>query len=231
MFRKRSDQKELLDQDFIPVSDLYRNLYELHVINKYLGGYRISTNALSNIMSEGKSFTIVDIGSGGGDTLRQMYLWAKKNMFTVSCFGIDLKEDCINYSNKHHNDMPLVYIQDDYRNVSRHLDNVDIIHASLFCHHLSNDQIVELIDFCIEKGTHLVVNDLHRNPLAYYSIKWLTSLFSKSYLVKNDAPLSVLRGFSKVEWMELLSKSRAKKYSVRWKWAFRYQIIVFPHEK
>lgn len=231
MFEQRSDRKELLDQENIPTEDLYRNLYELHVINRDLGGYRISTNALSKIIKSKGNYTIVDIGSGGGDTLRQMYEWAKKNECKVNCYGIDLKEDCIKYSNENHKDLPLVFIQDDYRNVSKYIADVDIIHASLFCHHLSDDQIVDLIDFCIEKGVHLVVNDLHRNSIAYYSIKLLTALFSKSYLVKNDAPLSVLRGFSKSEWIKLLSNSKAKHYSVKWKWAFRHQIIVWPNEK
>ena len=75
-----------------------------------------------------------------------------------------------------------------------------------------------------EKG--FFIADLHRHPLAYYSIKWLTGLFSKSYLVKNDAPLSVLRGFSRKEWESLLTKAGIKNYSIRWKWAFRWLIIV-----
>ena len=75
-----------------------------------------------------------------------------------------------------------------------------------------------------EKG--FFIADLHRHPLAYYSIKLLTGLFSKSYLVKNDAPLSVLRGFSRKEWEALLAQPGIKNYSIRWKWAFRWLIIV-----
>jgi hypothetical protein len=70
------------------------------------------------------------------------------------------------------------------------------------------------------------INDLHRNPFAYYSISWLTKIFSKSYLVKNDAPLSVLRGFKRKEWKSLLAKSEIWNYSLQWKWAFRWLIIV-----
>jgi hypothetical protein len=55
----------------------------------------------------------------------------------------------------------------------------------------------------------------------------LTRLFSKSYLVKNDAPLSVLRGFTKKEWLKYLKKAGATHYAVKWKWAFRHQIIVY----
>ena len=70
------------------------------------------------------------------------------------------------------------------------------------------------------------INDLHRHPFAYYSIRILTSLFSKSYLVKNDAPLSVLRGFKKKELSALLDKAGISNYTIQWKWAFRWLVIV-----
>jgi hypothetical protein len=73
----------------------------------------------------------------------------------------------------------------------------------------------------------VIINDLHRHPLAYYSIKWITRLFSGSYLVKNDAPLSVLRAFRKPELEEILDKCNIKKYALRWQWAFRWQLIMY----
>ena len=54
----------------------------------------------------------------------------------------------------------------------------------------------------------------------------LTRLFSRSYLVKHDAPLSVLRGFKKKELEELLNKAGILNYTIHWKWAFRWLVIV-----
>lgn len=70
------------------------------------------------------------------------------------------------------------------------------------------------------------INDLHRHQIAYHFIKFVTKLFSKSYLVKNDGPLSVLRAFKKNEWVDILNKSGIKNYTIQWKWAFRLLIIV-----
>jgi len=70
------------------------------------------------------------------------------------------------------------------------------------------------------------INDLHRHPLAYYSIKFLTSIFSRSKLVKNDAPLSVARGFKRKDWVWLMNESGLKAGLIQWKWAFRYLIIA-----
>jgi hypothetical protein len=57
-------------------------------------------------------------------------------------------------------------------------------------------------------------------------IKWLTQLFSSSYLVKNDAPLSVSRGFTREDWTNLLKQANITTYSCEWKWAFRWLITV-----
>ena len=70
-----------------------------------------------------------------------------------------------------------------------------------------------------------IINDLQRHWFAYYSIKFLTRLLNGSTLVKNDAPLSVLRGFRKEELNVLLESASVKQYSIKWEWAFRYLIV------
>jgi 2-polyprenyl-3-methyl-5-hydroxy-6-metoxy-1,4-benzoquinol methylase len=227
MFRFRSNEKELLDQEEIPPADLYRNLQELDFINHWLGGYNISFAALKKVLKKNRRYTIVDIGCGGGDTLKRISNWNKAAGFDLELYGVDIKPVCIEYASKNLRSKPVTLICDDYRNVFDHLAHADIIHACLFCHHLTEQQMIDLVVFALNHKAILVVNDLERNPLAYYSIKWLTRLFSKSYLVRNDAPLSVLRGFKKTEWLDILQKAGAQKYSIRNKWAFRHEVIVY----
>jgi 2-polyprenyl-3-methyl-5-hydroxy-6-metoxy-1,4-benzoquinol methylase len=231
MFKQRSNKKELLDAENIPEKDLFVNLKELHIINKYLGGYQISKKALKTILNKNKTYSILDIGSGGGDTLKEIYKWGKVNKYNLSLFGLDLKQSCIKYSENNNPINEIQFICDDYLNINTHLKEVNIIHACLFCHHLSEKEIIDLIQFAELNNSILVINDLERNPFAYYSIKFITQLFSNSYLVKNDAPLSVLRGFKRKEWNSILEKSGNKSYSLKYKWAFRYELIIYPNER
>jgi 2-polyprenyl-3-methyl-5-hydroxy-6-metoxy-1,4-benzoquinol methylase len=230
MFKQRSDKKELLDAENIPEKDLFINLKELHIINKYLGGYQISKNALKSILDKNNTYSILDIGSGGGDTLKEIFKWGNKNKYNLNLYGLDLKQSCINYSLINSPINEIQFICDDYLNINTHLKEVNIIHACLFCHHLSEREIIDLIQFAQLNNSILVINDLERNPFAYYSIKFLTQLFSNSYLVKNDAPLSVLRGFKRKEWISILEKSGNKSFSLKYKWAFRYELIIYPNE-
>ena len=102
----------------------------------------------------------------------------------------------------------------------------DIIFSSLFCHHFTDEALAFQLKWMTEnteKG--FFINDLQRHWLAYYLIKILTNLFSNSYLVKNDACLSVARGFIKSDWKNIFSKSGIENYKISWKWAFRYLIV------
>jgi len=225
MFRNRSYQKELLDERDIPSEDLYQNLKELNIINRFLGGYRMTFNALQKVLDKETPVVLVDIGSGGGDTLRHIQKWNKRRGFKLNLYGIDQKQVCIDYS-REKNNSEITFICDDYKNVFNHVSRVHILHACLFCHHLSEAEIIDLIGFCRENNTTVIINDLERNAFAYYAIKVLTFVLSKSYLVKNDAPLSVLRGFKIKEWEHILKQANATKYSILYKWAFRHEIIV-----
>lgn len=229
MFKERSNKKELLDADFIPEQDLYQNLRELDVINALLGGYKMTFDALKKVLKKDTQYTLVDIGCGGGDTLKRIYNWNIKQKFNLNLFGIDLKQTCVSYALGVNPNSQLTFICDDYKNIYKHLSKVDVIHACLFCHHLSNEEIVELIKFAQANKSTLIINDLERNAVAHYSIKLLTKLFSKSYLVKNDAPLSVLRGFKKTEWKNIIQQSGAKNFSIKYKWAFRHQVIIYAN--
>jgi len=231
MFKQRSYQKELLDEVDIPKELLYQNLKELEFINKYLGGHSISLNGLKEIVNGSKRYNIIDIGCGGGDSLKAIAKWSKKRNYQLHLTGIDLKQDCIIYAqNNCKNYDEISFRCDDFRTAFSEKEQIDIVHASLFCHHFTESEIVEFIKLCSDNKAIFLINDLERNPIAYYSIKLLTSLFSKSSLIKNDAPLSVSRGFKKKEWITLLQKAGIKKYTVKNRWAFRHLIIAYPNE-
>jgi hypothetical protein len=72
----------------------------------------------------------------------------------------------------------------------------------------------------------VIINDLHRSRIAYYSIKALTLMFSRSYLVKYDAPLSVARSLTRKEWKQILKTANISRYSIRWRWAWRWEIVI-----
>jgi 2-polyprenyl-3-methyl-5-hydroxy-6-metoxy-1,4-benzoquinol methylase len=223
----RSSQKELLDADDIPFADIKKNMQELDTINRLLGGHAISTKGLSSLRNvRNGNISVCEIGCGGGDNLAAIYRYCSRKNISVHLTGIDIKQECIDYAAERNTSLPARWICSDYRLQNFTDESPDIIFSSLFCHHFTHEELVHMIAWMRDNcRVGFFINDLQRNVLAYYSIKWLTKIFSRSYLVKNDAPLSVSRGFTRKEWQSIFAEAGMNNYRIQWKWAFRYLIV------
>ncbi|HEY0679086.1 MAG TPA: methyltransferase domain-containing protein [Chitinophagaceae bacterium] len=233
-FSKRSYKPELLDASDIPFADIKRNMEELNVINTWLGGHAITISGVKKILDQFengkadalKNPVICEIGCGGGDNLRAISKWLKDKNIRASYIGIDINPHCIQIANTNTTMDEAVWLCSDYREVTFN-NKPDIIFSSLFCHHFTDEELTGMFKWMNDNaGAGFFINDLHRHPLAYHSIKLLTAVFSRSYLVKNDAPLSVLRGFSKKELTTLMQQAGLVNCSIEWKWAFRWLVTV-----
>jgi 2-polyprenyl-3-methyl-5-hydroxy-6-metoxy-1,4-benzoquinol methylase len=225
-FKHRSYQKELLDRDDIPFDEIKKNMQELDRINHYLGGHAVSLEGLKKIIKDTGHgpLSILEIGSGGGDNLRAIRDWALKNRLEVELTGVDINPECIGYAGTLADNRGIGFFCSDYQKAVLP-SRPDIIFSSLFCHHFTDEELVVMLRWMQENSSRgFFINDLHRHPLAYFSIRMLTRLFSKSRLVKNDAPLSVQRGFKRKDWIMLFKKAGIGPYECRWRWAFRWLV-------
>jgi 2-polyprenyl-3-methyl-5-hydroxy-6-metoxy-1,4-benzoquinol methylase len=235
MFKNRSTTPELMDDPNVESEALRRNLDELEFINRWLGGHEVVTHALATLWRQNKlnpenqiTLEIADLGSGGGNILREVADWLFEKNINAVLTGVDAnpvmisyaQATCATYAN-------IQFLQTDIFAEDFKTNQYDIIICSLFCHHFTDAQLIYLFTQLKQQArVAIIINDIHRHPFAYYSIKWLTRLFSRSYLVKNDAPLSVLRAFRKSELVRLFKAAGLDEYYLRWQWAFRWQAIL-----
>jgi SAM-dependent methyltransferase len=232
-FQHRSSETEMLDNTDIQVELLHKNLGELDFINRVLGGRAISIKGIKKLVTDkNKRYHIVDLGCGSGDTLLGVAKWARANGYLVELTGVDFNPDAINYLVRHCRDYPEIRgVALDYRDFLKSGTPVDIIHCSLFCHHLKDEELEELLNFCrLSSKTGFIINDLHRHWIAYYGVKIITHLLRGSKLSKNDGPVSVLRAFKRIELHKIIQKTQIVNYSVSWKWAFRFLIVGYNEE-
>ena len=225
--KNRSLQKELLDAEGIPFADIKKNMQELDKVNKLLGGHAITIEGIKKFLQTlPDKLSVCEIGCGGGDNLVAISNYCNQQNIPVTLIGIDIKKECIDYAVERNPQLDATWICSDYQSVEFTKVLPDVIFSSLFCHHFTQAELVQMMKWLKNNCTHgFFINDLHRHPLAYFSIKWITKLFSGSYLVKNDAPLSVARAFHKKEWQEIFAQAGIENYSILWKWAFRHLIV------
>lgn len=227
-FSKRSTQAEMMDDFTLGSETIHPIMDELEVVNKLLGGYQVFFDAFKRIGIH-NGITISDWGCGGGDSLRMIAKWAQKKNLKINLIGVDATPSAIAYARrKSVNYSHISYLASDVMSDNLKPDQFDIVISSLFTHHFENKNWIRLIQkmYTCAK-TAVIINDLNRHWLAYYSIGILTRLFSKSEMVKHDSKVSVLRSFTKNELVNLLEQAGMKRYEIRWKWAFRYQVILY----
>ncbi len=230
-YKHRSYKKELLDGSNIPFADIAQNMKELEFVNAHLGGHSITIKGFKKLAGQHKKISVCEIGCGGGDNLNALYFFCKKNKINAHFIGIDINDECISYAKNKCKIENIHFITSDYRNADFKNNKPDIIFSSLFCHHFSDGELITMLQWMKDNSAiGFFINDLHRHPLAYNFIKYATKIFSKSYLVKNDAPLSVLRGFEKNEWKNIFEKAGISNYTIQWQWAFRYLITALNPE-
>jgi len=227
-FEHRSFESEMLDEPDIPEEILIQNLQELDFINHILGGHTISLKGIKKLVTDkNKQYHLVDLGCGSGDVLKHTARWARARGYKIKLTGVDKNPDAIRFLKEHCKDYPEIGgVVSDYRDFLKADSNIDIVHSSLFCHHLNDKELAEMLSY-LKKYTRtgFVINDLHRHWLSYYGVYLITHLLNGSKLSKNDGPISVLRAFKAKELRSLLQMAGIENYSINWKWAFRYLVV------
>ncbi|HSI76166.1 MAG TPA: methyltransferase domain-containing protein [Lunatimonas sp.] len=230
-FSKRSNEPELMDDLSCDGEILKQTLAELKTINRLLGGNKVTTDGLKKLLKRPSSGTIsiADVGCGGGDMLQVMQTWGNDMGLDLEFLGIDANPHTIQLAKEKFSGNPRISFE--VENVlmeSFHRTPIDIVTCTLFTHHFTDEELKRMFASFIKKAkVGVVVNDLHRNPVAYYSIKYLTKFFSKSPMVIHDAPLSVQRSFTRSELYGLLDGLGFKKIEISWHWAFRWQVVCW----
>jgi SAM-dependent methyltransferase len=230
--KKRSYEAELMDDLEGGGADMARTLDELEIINKRLGGHTVVLDGLKRILNkkpviDNTVLSIADLGCGGGDMLRIVARWARKRGIKVQLTGVDANEFIVRYAADKSVDYPEIsYICKDIFSEEFSLTHYDIVMCSLFCHHFEDGQLARLFSQLHKQARKgVLINDLHRHWFAYYSIKYITRVFSGSPLIRNDAPLSVARAFSRKDMQHILKDAGIRHYTLRWMWAWRWQVI------
>ena len=225
----RSSEMEIMD-DFTMEGVLFRDtLDKLEIINRFLGGNSVTINGLKKLLKnqpKNKTITIVDLGCGNGDILRDISKFGRKNNYSFKLIGIDANLAATEYAkelSKEYSELSfktMDILSEDFKKQS-----YDVVLCTLFLHHLKNEELISFLKKTTENATiGLVVNDLHRHKLAYYLFK-LIGFFIKNKMVRQDGLTSVLRAFKRED-LENIAKEIKVHFSIQWKWAFRYLWIL-----
>lgn len=227
----RTDDPETMD-DFEMKGEILRDaLDKIAKINQLLGGNQLTLRGVQELLrniSKTKTITVVDVGCGNGDMLRNLADYGLKNNLIFHLIGIDANNFTINHARQlSRNYTNISYQCEDIFNENFAKLNYDIVLCTLTLHHFKDNEIIHLLNvFNASSNIGIVINDLQRSAIAYRLFQALCFVFQLNDMSREDGLISILRGFKKVELIDFSKKLNFSNFKIQWKWAFRYQWII-----
>jgi len=211
-FRHRANETEIMDDLNQPDSEFAAAYRELEIINRRLGGVRAIKRFLPPV-SKNSSLLMLDVAAGACDISEALLV---KNSYRIVV--LDLNAKGLKLAKK---SLPVV---GDALELPFRDGTFDVVMASLFFHHLSDDDCVRALQqmWRVTKR-RVLVNDLQRHPVAYFSIAALARLFGSSRMVRHDGPVSVRRAFWPSELLEIAARAGVPARVYR---SFPYRLVL-----
>lgn len=212
--------------------ELAETLQTIAAINQLLGGNRLTLNGLKKLIKTTDStqtLSICDVGCGNGDMLREIAKFGQANGYSFKLTGIDANPFTIKEARRLSENYPNIHYccEDVLIKPESELNN-DIVLFTLFLHHFNDVEVKNIIhSFLTNTSIGIIINDLHRSAVSYRLFQLVCFVFRLKKMPRTDGLLSILKGFKKKELIHFSKKIIAKKQTIQWKWAFRYQWIIY----
>ncbi len=207
-FKQRSHEPERLDTGDYTEAEYRHWQREMWFIHRAFGEIRALRNTLFRDLGSGNDrVSILDVGAGSGELLRQLRKWFGKR---ASLTGVEINETAVRSISS--GDVAAVLA--DALKLPFATDSFDAVFCSLFLHHLSDEDAVRLLGEMarVSRG-RIYALDLNRNAKAYYLYKFLGRIFLQR-LTLEDGALSILRSFTADELRMLAERARLRNVQV-----------------
>ena len=223
-------EEELLDAGEGTDDDVAGSLIDLRRINRFLGGRKVIMAAIETCLRQTgpERISLLDVGTGSADL--PMAIAEKCGERGISTFvaAVDLSERNLRVARTKLGIGPDIHlVRANSLSLPFAARSFDFVTASLFLHHFQDDDVVRLLaDFARIARKAVIVNDLIRNLVPYYFTRIAGPLLAKSFLTRNDGPVSVLRGFTVSEMNELAQRAGLKKRELKQVFPYRLSLVA-----
>ena len=191
--------------DHAPPEVARASLRDLARVNRYLGGYLVLRNMFARAVQPGESFSVLDVGSASGDM----------GAAIVRSFP-GARVTSLDYKSNHLAQAADPKLVGDAFRLPFQPKSFDFVFSSLFLHHFTNEQVVELfVSFRAIARRAVLAIDLDRGPLAYYFLPNTRWLFGWHAITISDGQISVQAAFKKDELLALAARAGLGSAEVR----------------
>ena len=227
---ERLYEEELLDAGEGTDDDVAGSLIDLRRINRFLGGRKVIMRAIETCLERTgpEQISLLDVGTGSADLPMAISENCRESGIETFVAAVDLSERNLRIARTRLGVGPEInLVRANSMSLPFAARSFDFVTASLFLHHFQDDDVVKLLaDFARIARHAVIVNDLIRNLVPYYFTRIAGPFLAKSFLTRNDGPVSVLRGFTVSEMGELADRAGLKRRELKRIFPYRLSLVA-----
>ncbi len=230
MLAVRSKERELIDlgPEFYTPEEYQDCLKKLFKVSQYLGFLKSSVQALTRFPADA---SVIDVGCGGGLfllTLSQYFPKMRLLGIDVSTAAITSAELAKDEWKKKHPSIQVEFQLQPAMTLNLAKNSVDIVLTTLVCHHMDDEDLIGFLQNAHQAARcAVIINDLHRHPIAYGFYKLFSPLLFRNRLITHDGLISIKRSFTRADLKRILSLANIAFYKITWCFPFRWQVILW----
>lgn len=231
--RRAAGHPELLDGP-LDAELLAGNLRDLRRVNRWLGGSRLSRDALAPFVvgREGSELVrLLDVGTGAADIpLSLLHATSRGRHARLSISATDIRPEIVWVAREAVAEQPIEVRE--ARLEDEATESYDVVHMSLVLHHLDPTPATTLLQDARRVARQaVIVNDLDRGWRWFAGAWLLTRLLTRNPYTRNDAPLSVRRAYTATEVVDMGRQIGLRPVALyRTRPAYRYALVFVPED-
>ena len=197
----RAAGRELIDDPVESLRDLEKNLLDIELANRWLGGTEPVRRAVLHFMPR----TLLDVGSGSADIPRALLADARKRNADLTITCVDLSDQMLKIARDRSAGVAdLRFERADGTALPYENGAFDMVTCNLALHHFDPAPAISLMREMrrVARATPWIC-DLRRTVHGFLGAWLWTHLTGRHWLTRHDAPLSVRRAYTPREACEL----------------------------
>jgi SAM-dependent methyltransferase len=229
-FASRSNEQERMDLEPLPPEELGRCLRDLERLTAIGLAHRPTLAWLARIARGRRHISVLDVGSGGGDLLRRIAVWTRREGIAARLEGVDLNPSAAFAASRATDPaIGILWRTSDVFDLPD--DGWDVIVSAHFAHHLDDAGVARFLSWMNARarlGWH--VNDLHRHRVLHAALRALGPALRLHPFVVSDGPVSVRRAFVRADWERAIAAAglERSRLELRRHVPFRWGVGVRP---
>lgn len=222
---------EWMDRPGNARADLEGALDDIRAVNRLLGGTKVVLHAVRPYLRElpeGGVLSILDVGTGGADLPLAIGADARRLGRRTRIVAIDRDAVTAGYARRAAvEDGDVTIVRADAFALPFSERSFDLVTASMFLHHFAHSDVVRLLSgFRRLARRAVLVNDLERHAIPWAFIAVAARVTGRHRMFIHDAPLSVLRGFTRDELLRAGREAGGGASRVETRLAYRLLLTV-----